>query len=193
MAIALLVGLGNPGARYTETRHNAGFWLLDALAAREGVSFSAESRFNGELAKVVIAGRDVRLLKPATFMNHSGQSVGAVARYFNLAPEQILVAHDEIDLPTGVMRLKTGGGHAGHNGLRDIVAHLSSNAFHRVRIGVGRPQHPNEKVVDYVLHKPGQDERISIDRGLDAVIAELPEILSGNLEKSMQRLHTTDE
>ncbi len=193
MAIALLVGLGNPGARYAETRHNAGFWLLDALATREGVSFSAESRFNGELAKVLIKGRELRLLKPTTFMNHSGQSVGAVARYFGLEPEQILVAHDEIDLPAGVVRLKSGGGHAGHNGLRDIVAHLGSNAFHRVRIGVGRPQHPNEKVVDYVLHRAGQNERISIDRGLGAVIAELPEILSGDLEKSMQRLHTNDE
>ncbi len=148
--IRLIVGLGNPGTQYEATRHNVGFWFVDAIANACRESFRAEPKFHGELCRVTLGGYDLRLLKPSTYMNRSGQSVAAVTRYFNLPPEQILVAHDELDLSVGTLRLKQGGGHAGHNGLRDTIASLGSREFWRLRIGIA---HPGDRtlVTGYVL------------------------------------------
>ncbi len=184
----LIVGLGNPGARYAETRHNAGFWFVDALARDAGASFSLQSRFHGELASLRHAGREVRLLKPATFMNHSGQSVAALARYFKIPLGSILVVHDELDLPPGAVRLKRGGGHGGHNGLRDLIAHLGKD-FWRLRVGIGHPGH-RDKVIGYVLERAGRGEQALIDSALDDALREVPQLLDGALEKTMHALHS---
>ncbi len=187
--IRLIVGLGNPGPEYEATRHNVGFWLVEAVAADHGGSFRLEPKFHGLLARIVLAGRDVRLLKPATFMNRSGQSVAAVARYFEVSPEQILVAHDELDLPVGALRLKQGGGHAGHNGLRDTINALASRDFWRLRIGI---DHPGEKhlVTPYVLGRPSRgDEGLLRERFPDAQGA-LPDLVAGEYQRAMQRLHS---
>ncbi len=188
--VELIAGLGNPGDKYSQTRHNAGFWLLDALARRLGAEFMPEPRFNGETANGEIGGRRVRLIKPATFMNLSGQAVGAVARYFRIAPESVLVVHDEIDLPPGVVRIKRGGGHGGHNGLRDIVSVFGGDAgFLRLRIGVGHPGNADE-VVDYVLKTPPADERSLILEAIDRALAVLAQVVAGDTEKAMHRLHS---
>ena len=187
-AVRLLVGLGNPGARYEPTRHNVGFWFLDQLAVHQGAGFRAESKFHGLVSRVQLAGRDIRLLKPATFMNRSGQSVVAVARYFDLPPQSILVVHDELDLPAGAARIKQGGGHAGHNGLRDLINTLGSRDFWRLRIGIDRPDH-RDQVVDYVLSRPTRDQEAGMLDALDAAEACLPDILAGDFQKAMNRLH----
>ena len=187
--LKLIVGLGNPGGKYSETRHNAGFWFVDALARQCGACFRAESKFHGDVARGVLAGRDVWLLKPATFMNRSGQAVQAMLHFYRLAPSQLLVAHDEIDLPVAAVKLKTGGGHGGHNGLRDIIAQCGSAAFHRLRIGVGHPGDRNQ-VVDYVLHRPALEERIAIDQGIDAALEVMPAVIAGDMQKAMQQLHS---
>ncbi len=153
--IKLVVGLGNPGQQYEKTRHNAGFLFLEQLAYELGCSWTRESKFHGLWASCSIAAQKIILLKPTTFMNHSGQSVGAVTRYHKIEPSEILVVHDELDFEVGVVKLKKGGGHAGHNGLRDIIAHLNSNDFHRLRIGIGRPL-AGKSVADYVLSVPSQ-------------------------------------
>ncbi len=188
-SISLIVGLGNPGPEYEQTRHNAGFFFIDALAARQGVSLRRESKFHGEAARVLIDGHQVWLLKPDTFMNRSGQSLAALANFYKIPIESVLVVHDELDLEPGVVRLKKGGGHGGHNGLRDIIARTGSKEFWRLRLGIGHPGH-SSKVTGFVLGKPSTDERIELDRAIDRVLDELPAILGGEQQKAMNRLHS---
>jgi len=188
-SIGLIAGLGNPGADYAATRHNAGFWFVDALAAAHGASLRAEAKFHGELGRAAVGGRDVWLLKPTTFMNHSGRAVAAVARYYKLAPEQILVAHDDLDLPVGTARLKRGGGHGGHNGLRDIINHLGSRDFLRLRLGIHHPG-DSKAVVDYVLGRPSAADREAIEDAIARALGVMPLVVSGDLERAMNRLHS---
>lgn len=189
--IRLIVGLGNPGAQYEATRHNVGFWFVDAIANASREPFRVEPKFFGELCRITLGGSDLRLLKPATYMNRSGQSVAAVARYFDLAPEQILVAHDELDLPVGAVRLKQGGGHAGHNGLRDTIAVLGTRDFWRLRIGIA---HPGDRtlVTGYVLGRPSQDDRERILTALGEVDRVLEDLIQARFQPAMSRLHTSD-
>lgn len=186
--IELIVGLGNPGAQYEATRHNVGFWWVDAIAHAQQVSFRAETKFFGELARVRLAGQEVRLLKPATYMNRSGQAVVAVARYFSIPPERILIAHDELDLPVGVTRIKQGGGHAGHNGLRDSITALGSRDFWRLRIGIA---HPGDRalVTNYVLGRPARDDESRIRDALAAAELRLPDLIAGQFQQAMNQLH----
>ena len=190
--LKLIVGLGNPGAEHARTRHNAGFWFVDALAEKYGGRFGLESKLFGETAKVEIAGHNVWLLKPATFMNLSGKSVMAALRYWKIEPEEALLAHDELDLPPGVARLKFDGGHGGQNGLRDTMQLLGHGKFHRLRIGIGHPGH-KDKVTGWVLGKPGKDDDILIGRAIDDAIAVLPLALSGNFNEAMKRLNTSKD
>ncbi len=187
--IRLIVGLGNPGPKYQDTRHNAGFWFIDKLVRQNSGRLLNESKFHGLLARVNIGSADVRLLQPLTFMNRSGQSVSALSRYLSIQPEEILVVHDELDLEPGQVRLKQGGGHAGHNGLRDIMSALGSRDFWRLRVGIDHPG-DRSKVVDFVLHQPGREEAIAIDDALDRAADCLPDILDGAFQKVMNRLHT---
>lgn len=186
--LRLIVGLGNPGPDYQDTRHNAGFWFVDRIAADFNDPFRAEAKFHGLLARVSVNGRDLRLLKPTTFMNHSGRSVAAVARYFDIPPEQILIAYDELDLPPGVVRLKKGGGHAGHNGMRDSIAALGDSGFWRLRIGIG---HPGDKsrVLSHVLGRPSAVDRDAIDDGLRAAEQQLGLLMDGGFQQVMNALH----
>jgi PTH1 family peptidyl-tRNA hydrolase len=187
--IRLIVGLGNPGAEYESTRHNAGFWLVDQLARGE---LRKESRFNALAAKTRIAGNEVWLLEPQTFMNRSGQSVGAIARFFKIQPDEILVAHDELDLPPGVAKLKKGGSSGGHNGLKDISAALGTQDYWRLRIGIGHPRELKlqQPVVDFVLHRPRAEEQGPIDRAIDKSLSILPLLCEGRHEQAMLELHT---
>ncbi len=187
-SIRLLVGLGNPGADYAGTRHNVGFWLADAVATAGGAAFRRESKFQGEVCRVTMGGRDLWLLKPLTYMNRSGASVGALCHYLKVAPEELLVAHDELDLSVGTARIKVGGGHAGHNGLRDILAVLGSPDFLRIRIGIA---HPGERtgVVNYVLGRPSKDDEAAIRSAIDEASACLPLLLEGKLQLAQNRLH----
>jgi PTH1 family peptidyl-tRNA hydrolase len=189
-SIKLIVGLGNPGPDYEETRHNAGFWFVDRLAQRQHQSFRNESRHHGMVSKLIVSGEEVRLLKPKTFMNRSGQAVSSLANYFRIPPEEILVVHDELDLEPGQVRLKSGGGHAGHNGLRDIMSALGCRDFHRLRIGI---DHPNDRnaVVNYVLGRPSKSDREAIDGAIDNAIDSIDEIVKGDLQKAMNRLHSS--
>lgn len=186
--IELIAGLGNPGERYAGTRHNAGFWCVERLAARAGAVFRSVPKLLGELCEVVIGGRRVRLLKPTTFMNHSGQAVAAVARYYRVPVERILVVHDDIDLPAGTVRLKSGGGHGGHNGLRDIVVHLGDNRFARLRLGVGHPGQ-RDAVVGHVLHRAGRDEQADIDDAIERALGEMEVIVRGDIRGAMNVLN----
>ena len=187
--LKVIVGLGNPGPKYTETRHNAGFWFVEEVARRFGGSFRAEKKFFGELAKVNIEGSDIWLLKPQTFMNRSGQAVKSLLSFYRIKADQLLVAHDEIDLPPGSIKLKTGGGHGGHNGLRDIISQLGTKDFHRLRIGVGHPG-SKDQVVDYVLHSAPKAERSLIDADIDDAVRIMPELARGELEQAMHKLHS---
>lgn len=190
MAIALLVGLGNPGSRYADTRHNAGAWLVERFAAAHGATLNPDSKCQGRTARLSINGQDVRLLIPDNYMNLSGQSVGAAARFYRIEPASILVAHDELDLAPGSARIKLGGGPGGHNGLKDIIAALANDrGFYRLRIGIGHPGHARE-VSDYVLGKPPQTERDSIDDAIAQALAVLPEVIGGDISKAMKALHT---
>jgi peptidyl-tRNA hydrolase, PTH1 family len=185
--IRLVVGLGNPGNEYAATRHNAGFWLLDRLAERERLSFKRESKLQGELAR--LGGRhDCWLLKPSTFMNLSGDAVGATARFYRIEPGEILVVHDELDLPPGAVRLKRGGGHGGHNGLRDIQQKLGTGDYLRLRIGIGHPG-AAERVVGYVLGRPSTDERDAIDAAVGEALGVLPAVLEGEAARVMNQLN----
>jgi peptidyl-tRNA hydrolase, PTH1 family len=188
--IRLVVGLGNPGEQYEATRHNVGFWLVDRLAADYREPFRVESKFHGQLCRIGVAGTDLRLLKPSTYMNRSGQSVAAVARYYSIAPEQILVAHDELDHPVGQVRLKQGGGHAGHNGLRDTIAALGSRDFWRLRIGIA---HPGDRtlVTGYVLGRPSKADAEQIGAALEAAERSLEELVAGRFQQAMNRLHSS--
>ena len=187
--IKLIVGLGNPGAEYEATRHNAGFWFIDHLAAHGHQAFKSEARHHGLVCKLSLQSQVCWLLKPATYMNRSGQSVASLANYFRLTPEEILVAHDELDLSPGDVRLKTGGGHAGHNGLRDIMSTLGSRDFHRLRIGIDRPNQQGA-VVNYVLGRPSRGDRELILEAIDQAIDCLDDLLPGHLQRAMNRLHT---
>jgi PTH1 family peptidyl-tRNA hydrolase len=180
----LIVGLGNPGAEYIQTRHNAGFWFCERLAAELGLSFSNESRFHGRVAQARAAG--VWLLLPQTFMNRSGQSVGALARFHRIPPAEILVVHDELDIPPGQLRLKFGGGLGGHNGLKDITAHLGTQDYWRLRIGIGHPGDRNE-VVNYVLKPPRREEQDEIDASLERALALWPLMQRADWHAAMQR------
>lgn len=187
--IHLIVGLGNPGADYQSTRHNAGFWLLDEIASKFSAVFRTEKKFFGETARLSVGDRDVHLLKPQTFMNKSGQGVAALANYFKIQPQQILVAHDELDLSPGDNRLKVGGGHGGHNGLRDIISHLADREFFRLRIGIGHPGDRNQ-VVNYVLHQASKLDLELIQQANQKTLDVLPTLLQGEFEKAMQTLHS---
>ena len=187
--LKVIVGLGNPGSKYTETRHNAGFWFVEQLAAKHSVSFRADKKFHGEVAKILLKDKEIWLLKPETFMNRSGLAVHSLLSFYRFTASQLLVAHDEIDLPPGTTKLKTGGGHGGHNGLRDIISQLGSNDFHRLRIGVGHPG-SKDQVVDYVLHTPSKDDRIDIDNDISKAIEVMPELASGDIERAMHILHS---
>jgi len=186
--IAAIIGLGNPGPKYVKTRHNAGFWLVDALLHQFGGSFKADSKLQAEVATVTIAGQDIRLLKPTTFMNKSGDAVVALAQYYKLHPNHILIAHDEIDLPPGAVKLKHGGGHGGHNGLRDIIRHLG-NDFPRLRLGVGHPGR-KEEVVNYVLHHAGMDEQAELDAMIERSAKVMPLLVEKGMDAAMLELHT---
>jgi len=188
--IQLLVGLGNPGPEYEDTRHNAGFWWLEAVARQLGVTLQPERSHFGRLARLQHQGRSLWLLAPSTFMNRSGQSVASVARFFKIAPQDILVAHDELDLPPGELKLKQGGGHAGHNGLRDIHAQLGSPDYWRLRIGIGHPGHKAE-VANWVLKKPAPDQREALERALERAVAALPELLAGDMTRATTLIHTS--
>jgi peptidyl-tRNA hydrolase, PTH1 family len=190
----LVVGLGNPGREHRHTRHNAGFWFVERLAATSGVSFRDESKFNGQVAKLVTASGDIRLLMPQTFMNRSGSAVAAIARFFRIAPGEILVVHDELDLKPGVVKLKQGGGTAGHNGLKDIAAQLATKDFWRLRIGIGHPRdtaHSESEVVDYVLHAPSASDEAAIKDAMDRALATWPRLAAGETERAMHELHTS--
>lgn len=185
----LIAGLGNPGPAYAATRHNAGFWFADAVVDRFGGAWKVDSKFFGESARVKIEGVDVLLLKPATFMNRSGQSVQAMANFYKLPAPNILVAHDELDMPSGQMRLKLGGGHGGHNGLRDIHKPLGEG-YRRLRVGIG---HPGDKnlVLNYVLARPSKADEQLIRAGIDHAVNALPVWLGQTWEKAMNQLHTS--
>jgi PTH1 family peptidyl-tRNA hydrolase len=187
--IKLIVGLGNPGPKYSETRHNAGFWFVEDLADQYRSRFLPEKKFHGEVARIKIEGKDIWLLKPETYMNRSGLAVISLALFYKIAPENILVAHDEIDLKAGTARLKSGGGHGGHNGLRDIISQLGTKDFQRLRIGV---DHPGSKdmVVDYVLKRPDSKDRQAIEDSIDEALRVVPKIAAGEWEKAMHQLHT---
>jgi PTH1 family peptidyl-tRNA hydrolase len=187
--IKLIVGLGNPGREYEATRHNAGFWWLDELAREHGVSFKNESKFHGLAARANLHGHEVHLLKPQTFMNVSGRAVVALALFYKILPDQILVVHDELDLPPGSAKLKLGGGHGGHNGLKDIIAHLGSKEFWRLRVGVGHPGERSE-VVNYVLNAPRKEEQGLIEEAMQRAQNVAPLIIEGKLEAAMLKLHS---
>ncbi len=190
--IKLIVGLGNPGSQYASTRHNAGFWWIEAMAKDLNCHLRNEGKFQGQLANVKIHGQDCLLLQPSTFMNHSGVSVSAVAHYYKIAPEAILVAHDELDLVCGDVKLKLGGGHAGHNGLRDIAQALKTQNFPRLRLGIGHPGH-KDRVLNYVLGQANASERQKIDIAIERTFTVLAQILKGSWDEAMQQLHTIKE
>jgi PTH1 family peptidyl-tRNA hydrolase len=187
--IRLIVGLGNPGREYEATRHNAGFWWAEEFARAHSSDFRMENKFHGELARVQINGHEVFLLKPQTFMNASGRAVGAVAQFYRIEPAQILVAHDELDLPVGSAKLKFGGGHGGHNGLKDIAAHLNTKDFWRLRIGVGHPGERTE-VVNYVLNPARKEEQPLIDAAMQRAQEVASLIVAGKMEAAMLKLHS---
>jgi PTH1 family peptidyl-tRNA hydrolase len=188
-AIRLIVGLGNPGAEYEETRHNAGFWWVDAIARGANANWKAEAKWAGLAARTSFQSQDVWLLKPQTYMNASGRAVAGLARFYKIAPEQILVVHDELDLAPGVAKLKLGGGHGGHNGLRDIHAAIASPNYWRLRLGIG---HPGQKqdVANYVLKPPRREEFDAIMQAAERAAAVLPLLLAGDMAGAQKQLHT---
>jgi PTH1 family peptidyl-tRNA hydrolase len=186
--IRLLVGLGNPGSEYAATRHNAGFWWLDDVASKLGARLSPDRAHQGRVARVGMPAGPVWLLEPTTFMNLSGQAVGSLARYFRIAPEEILVAHDDLDLAPGQVKLKFGGGHGGHNGLRDLLAQLGTADFWRLRLGIGHPGSKAE-VVDYVLRTPSKEHLDAIRKAIEQSLDALDLMLAGNMERAMMKLH----
>ena len=187
--VKLIVGLGNPTTQYEKTRHNAGFWFLEDLSRQLGVGLRPESRFLGVFGRADVGGQPVFLLKPSTYMNGSGQSVAAVAGYFKVAPGEILVVHDELDLSPGVVRLKLGGGHGGHNGVKDIISHVGTPEFLRLRLGIG---HPGERslVSNYVLSAPSRTEAGCIHQAIGRALDEVASILRGGSVSAMNRLNS---
>lgn len=191
-AIRLIVGLGNPGDEYEQTRHNAGFWFIDALARQHGATLKKEAKFFGQAGKATIAGHPVWLLKPQTFMNLSGKSVAALAGFYQIAAEDILVAHDELDLLPGQTKMKLGGSHAGHNGLKDIQARLGSAGFWRLRLGIGHPRSLalNQEVIDFVLHRPSKADMALIEAEIDRAAAVMADAAAGEMSVATMKLHT---
>ena len=188
--IKLFVGLGNPGAEYEATRHNAGFWWVDGLARELKLHLSMDKAYHGLVARGNVGGQPVWLLQPQTYMNVSGKSVAALARFFKIAPQEILVAHDELDVVPGEAKLKLGGGHAGHNGLRDIHAQLGTGDYWRLRIGIGHPGVKSE-VADWVLRKPAPEQREAMHACIDRTLKAAPALLAGDMTKAMQQIHTS--
>lgn len=189
----LVVGLGNPGKKYEATRHNAGFWWIDRIAHAERATFRREARFNGEAARISSPAGDIWLLKPETFMNESGRAVTALANYYKIDAKEIFVAHDELDLPPGGVKLKFGGGISGHNGLKSVVASLGTQDFWRLRIGIGHPRDSaasEREVIDYVLHAPRAEERDAIDNALMRAMEVWPKVMADEMEAAMLALHT---
>jgi len=191
VAIKLIVGLGNPGKDYQAHRHNAGFWFVEALACQLGAGFNKQSKFFGETSEALFANTKVRLLKPQTFMNCSGQAIQALASYFNIEVEEILVVHDELDLNPGAIKIKKGGGHGGHNGLRDTIKALDSKEFYRLRIGIGHPGNKND-VVNFVLNQPSTKELALIENSMVDAIGVMSQVVEGKFEEAMKRLHTVE-
>ena len=191
-AIRLIVGLGNVGREYQYTRHNAGFWFADGVARLAGASFASEAKFFGEVARPGLGGKSFWLLKPGTLMNRSGRAVAALANFYRIAPEEILVVHDELDLAPGQSKLKSGGGHAGHNGLRDIQAQLGSASFWRLRLGIGHPRNvqAEQEVADYVLHPPRIEEMSLIIDEINRALDIVPDMLAGRYAAATMKLHT---
>ena len=191
-AVRLIAGLGNPGPEHELDRHNAGFRFVDEIARAHGGRWHRETRFHGEVARTSIGGADVWLLKPGTYMNRSGQAVSSVARFYRIAPAEVLVVHDELDLPPGTIRLKRGGGSGGHNGLKDVSAALGGPDYWRLRIGIGHPRdlHPGREVVDYVLQRPSRAEQQAIDERMPAALEIVPLLAAGHWERAGQKLHT---
>lgn len=187
MTIKLIVGLGNPGNEYKDTRHNTGFWFIDKIADEFNITLSHDKKFHGDVGRGTIFGQDVRLLKPDTFMNRSGLAVAPMAKFYNIRADEILIAHDELDIAAGSIRLKTGGGHGGHNGLKDIVPHIGANC-HRLRIGIGHPGHAS-KVSGWVLSKPSADDFIAIDKALDYAMSNLPLIMANDFDKARNAIN----
>ena len=185
--ISLIVGLGNPGTEYAQTRHNAGFWFVQRLAEQYGIQLKADPKYKGISGRGNIEGQDVRLLLPTTFMNLVGQSVVPFAKFYQIAPEAILIAHDELDMNPGVIRLKTGGGHGGHNGLRDIVPHIGSN-FHRLRIGIGHPG-SKERVSGHVLSKAPSSEQNLMDDALHHALSRIKLLVNGEVQQAMNQIN----
>ena len=185
--ISLIVGLGNPGAEYAQTRHNAGFWFVERLADQYGIPLKADPKFKGISGRGNIEGQDVRLLLPTTFMNRSGQSVVPFAKFYQIAPEAMLIAHDELDMNPGIIRLKTGGGHGGHNGLRDIVPHTGPN-FHRLRIGIGHPG-SKERVSGHVLSKAPSQEQGLMDDALSHALSRMKLLVNGEIQPAMNQIN----
>jgi len=195
--LILIIGLGNPGPKYSQTRHNAGFWFLDALhkEARAGgvdVVFRSQSKVSAEICRIRFHGKDCIFAKPTVFMNHSGQAVRALVDYYNISVENLLVAYDDLDLPPGTIRLKKGGGHGGHNGMRDIFRHFDNTDFMRLRIGIGHPGF-KDAVTGYVLSRPTADEEMRIMHSIGDAVAVMPDLLAGNVSKATKDLHTVDD
>jgi PTH1 family peptidyl-tRNA hydrolase len=188
--VRIIAGLGNPEEKYERTLHNAGFWFVDALARKYGGHFRYEKKFDAEICRVTMHGEDVWLVKPQSYMNHSGPPVRGMLDYYRLTPAELLVAHDEIDLQPGIVRIKEGGGHGGHNGIRDVIRHCGAD-FLRLRLGVG---HPGEKdrVTSYVLTRGSSEVESAIERNIDDTIAVIPELVDGNINAAMKKLHTKD-
>ena len=187
--IQLIAGLGNPGNEYEKTRHNAGYWFIDQLVSRYNVTLKNESKFLGEVGRVTLSSQSVWLIKPGAFMNRSGQSIAALARFYKIPPEQILLVHDELDLSPGVVKLKQGGGHGGHNGLRDSIAQLASKNFYRLRLGIGHPG-SKEQVEGFVLGKTPQAEKELIEFAIDKSMDSLDLIVQGDMQKAMNQIHS---
>jgi len=187
--IVMVVGLGNPGADYENTRHNAGALFVEALARTAGQTLRPEKKYHGLYARIQWQGLDLHLLNPTTFMNRSGLAIKALADFFKIQPQQILIAHDELDLPSGTAKLKKGGGHGGHNGLRDAIAHLGTNDFQRLRIGIGHPG-DSRRVTGYVLGRLGKQETEELNAVIDEIMRVLPDAASGKLPAAMNRLHS---
>ncbi|MDN3680597.1 aminoacyl-tRNA hydrolase [Vibrio tapetis subsp. quintayensis] len=188
--IKLLVGLANPGPEYARTRHNAGAWAVEELARVHNITLKNEAKYFGQTGRIMVNGQDLRLLVPSTFMNLSGKSVAAIAKFYQIKPEEIMVAHDELDMPPGVAKFKKGGGHGGHNGLRDIISKMGNNKeFYRLRIGIGHPGH-KDRVAGYVLGKAPAKEQECLDAAVDESVRCLDILLKDGLTKAQNRLHT---
>lgn len=187
--IKLIVGLGNPGPTYQKTRHNAGVWFISALAHEQHLTLKKENKFSADVATWSHSSHPCYVAVPHTFMNLSGQAVYALAHFYRIKPSEILIVHDELDLPPGVARIKFDGGHGGHNGLKDIIAHLNSRDFYRLRIGIGHPGH-RDQVHDYVLSRPNAADQQKIDDAIQASLHVLPHLLLGEMEKAMHLLHS---